>query len=148
MPLSKRDFEAEIKSAKILYFPCEELNTPIPHYFVCVCIHPPGTVNLSCCTSQFETVKRLIERGKYPNETLVYIPEHDTENPFNKKTYINCNEYFPYLIDELWDLYQNQSLEIFPELPLDSFEQIIIGFQKSPIIEEELKENLPDVNDF
>jgi len=146
MPLTKLEFEAEIKSRKIFYFPCEELKTPIPHYFICICIYPIGTANLSCCTSQFDTVKRLIERRRFPNETLVYIPDSDSDNPFHRDTYINCNEYFPFLIEELWDMYQHGILEIRSELPLHSFEQILIGFNTSPMIEDELKDSLPDLD--
>jgi hypothetical protein len=150
MPAKNRvQFEAALLSRKVLYFACSELNTEEPHYFICLCSHPVNTVNLSCCTSQFATVKRLIERNKFPSETLVYIPKTDTDNPFKKDTYINCNEWFPYSIDELWSMYYNVVLTIIPDLlPLHSFEQILIGLLASPQIEDELKESLPDIDDL
>lgn len=145
MSLNKIEFTAELVYRKILKFPCPELNTDIPHYFICVCNHPIDIVNLSCCTSQFDTVKKLIERNRLPSETLVYISEKESDNPFSKETFVNCNEYFPYTIDELWDLYESGELEIIPSLlPIHSFEQILIGFNISPQIEEEIKESLPN----
>lgn len=145
--MTREEFEICLVSRKILYFPCIELNSPYPHYFICVFIDPSQIVYMSCCTSQFETVKRLIERKRYPEATLVYIPEADTDNPFNKPTYINCNEYFPFSIDELWDWYQGNVLTVIEDLlPLHSFEQILLGFHASDVIEDEIKEQLPSLD--
>ncbi len=111
-------------------------------------VQPDKIINLSCCTSQFDTVKRLIERNRFPRETLVYISKDDPENPFRKDTYINCNEYFQYSLEEFWGLYFNNKLKIIGSLPLDSFEQILIGFVKSEVIEQEYKEALPGIDDL
>lgn len=147
--LTRVQFEAAVLSRTILYFPCLELNTHVPHYFICINNHPVDIVNLSCCTSQFDTVKQLIERRKFPNETLVYLPESDSSNPFTKDTFVNCNEYFPFSLDELWQMYIERKLSIENNLlPIDSFEQILIGFNKSPVIEEEFKDALPSIDDF
>lgn len=144
-PLSKEQFENEIKLRKIFYFSCPELNTDVPHYFICFSIHPVGVVNLSCCTSQFETVKKLIERGRLPYETLVYIPKEFHDNPFTLDTYVNCNEFFSYYVHELWDMYNKGELKLIDELlPLESFVQMIIGFNSSDLIEQELKDSLPN----
>lgn len=144
MALTQDQFEAIITHRQILYFICPDLNSPNPHYFICVAHHPNGELVLSCCTSQFDTVKKLVERGRFPNSTLVYMPPA-SDNPFVKDTYINCNEYVPYLISELWEMYTLGSLSLHGELPLHSFEQILIGFKDSPLIEEDVKEKLPDV---
>jgi hypothetical protein len=77
------------------------------------------------------------------------MQKSDVSNPFSKDTYVNCNEYFPFSIDELWTLYSSGQLTIIKDLlPIDSFEQILIGFNKSPIIEEEFKDSLPKIDDF
>lgn len=147
MPYSKQEFYSALVPRRILRFRCDELNSPDPHFFICVTIIQPETLNLSCCTSQFETVRRLIERNKFPNETLVFINPADQDNPFNKDTHINCNEYFPYYKEELWDKYQNGELEVITDLlPLHSFEQILIGFERSPNIEQEIKDSLPSID--
>ena len=149
MLLNKSQFEAELVSRKVFYFPCPELNTTVSHYFICICNHPINIVNLSCCTSQFDTVRRLIERHRFPPETLVYIPGSDPQNPFTKDTFVNCNEYFLYTILELWIMYTNKILQISQKLiPLDSFAQILNGFHTSPQIEEDMKEMLPSIEDL
>lgn len=146
MMLSRENFEKSIVPGKILYFPCEDLRTTEPHYFVCVAILPDNTI-LSCCTSRFDTVRKLIERNRFPYSTLVSISGED-DNPFKKDTYINCNEYFPYTVDELWNLYQDRLLSIKGNLPIHSFQQLIIGFLDSQMIEEEIKEVLPNPDEL
>lgn len=148
--LSRSDFENTLKIRKILKFPCEEeLKTPISHFFIYICCTASGDIVLSCCTSQFETVRKLIERNRFPNETLVHIPYGDVDNPFNRDTYVNCNEWFAYTVEELWTMYQNGELEVIELiLPIHSFEQIVLGFKASPTIEEFVKEVLPDPNEL
>lgn len=141
--LNRTQFEAELVSRKIFYFACPELNTDIPHYFILVTSQPEHIIVLSCCTSQFETVRKLIEVRKLPYETLVYIKSSEPDNPFTKDTYINCNEYFPFTIDEFYDMYTDEEITIIGDLPEVYFEQIILGFKNSPLIEEELKTYLP-----
>ena len=146
--LSRAEFEKQITSRKIFYFTSDALQTKVPHYFICIMVQPDKIINLSCCTSQFESVKRLIEKNRFPHETLVYIPQADPENPFRKDTYVNCNEYFQYSIDEFWELYYYTDFQIIGDLPLHSFEQILIGFMKSDVIEQEYKDLLPNIDDI
>jgi hypothetical protein len=146
--LSPDQFEANIKPRAILYFPEPELKTHEPHYFICIGQTTESRIITSCCTSQFNTVKNLIERWGYPPTTLVYIPTQDNENPFKKDTYINCNEFFGYQLSELWDLYLHNKLSFHGELPLDSFEQILIGMKDSDQIDEEIKDCLPNIDDL
>lgn len=148
--LSVTDFEAQLVSRRLLYFAYpEELKTPTPHYFICLCNHPIGSASFSCCTSQFDTVKRLVENKLYPPETLVYIPHSDSENPFTKDTYVNCNEHWVFSVNELWVKLQTGALQIMPNLlPLDSFHQVLMGLQASPVVEVELQESLPSMEDL
>ena len=146
--LSPQQFQADIKARAILYFSEPVLNTPIPHYFVCVGQSVDGELLFSCCTSQFETVRGLIERRRYLETTLVYMSPADTDNPFTSETYVNCNEYFAYSIQHLWNLYLHGQLSFYGELPLHSFEQILIGFRDSNQIEEEIKDALPNIDDL
>lgn len=141
--LSLADFMNEIVPGKIFYFACTDLKTSEPHNFICIIVQDDYIANFSCCTSKFDTVRKLIERNRYPSETLVYISPEDSDNPFKEKTYINCNEYFPFSFQELWDLYISHALKIKGTLPIHSMEQIVIGFQTSELIEDEIKELLP-----
>jgi hypothetical protein len=146
--LSPHQFEADIKPQAILYFPEPVLNTTEPHYFICIAKTEEGEIITSCCTSQFNTVRNLIEKWGYPPSTLVYIPNSDSDNPFKKDTYINCNEFFGYKLSELWDLYLHNQLSFHGELPLYSFEQILIGMRESDQIVEEIKDCLPNIDDL
>lgn len=148
MALSWEQFQATVKARAILNFPEPILKTPDPHYFICIGLSPDNELVLSCCTSQFETVKNLVERNRYPASTLVYIPKTHADNPFKKDTYINCNEYFQYTMGELWAMYNKGQLSFHGELPLDSFDQILTGFRDSDQIEDELKDTLPTIDDF
>lgn len=44
------------------------------------------------------------------------------------------------------EMYDEGALSIKQKLPLHSFEQILIGFNSSSIIENELKEYLPEID--
>ncbi len=147
MALSRPQFEALVKPRRILRFAIPELNIGL-HFFVCVGQSPDGRWLFSCCTSQFDTVRKLIEKNRFPESTLVWMEAIDPDNPFHMDTYVNCNEYFGYQMDELWTMYGWGQLTKHDELPLHSFEQILIGFRDSNQIEEELKDNLPDIDDF
>jgi hypothetical protein len=145
--MTRVEFELCLRSGRIFYFGCAELNSSYPHFFICIFVDPSHIVHMSCCTSQFETVQRLIERRRYPEAKLIYISDADADNPFDKPTYINCNEYFQFSIDELWEWYLADDLTVIKELlPLHSFEQILLGFQASNVIEEEIKDQLPSLD--
>lgn len=147
--LSPEQFTSAIKPRAILYFSDQiALKTPNPHYFICVGSNYDNELIFSCCTSQFNSVLTLIERKRFPSSTLVYISKDDNENPFTKNTYVNCNEYFPYFLSELWQLYVRGILSFHGELPLNSFGQILTRFMDSTQIEQELKEGLPTIDDF
>ncbi|MDZ4794563.1 MAG: hypothetical protein SGI83_09820 [Bacteroidota bacterium] len=144
MALSKEQFEAILTHRSIFYFVYPPLNTPDPHYFVCVGQLPSGEYAFSCCTSQFNTVRKFVEIRRLPNTTLVFMPPA-VDNPFDRDTYVNCNEYFGFHKADLWEMYNLGSLTEHGEFPLESYEQIVIGFKDSTIIDEELKDNLPEV---
>jgi hypothetical protein len=148
MLLNFEQFAKEIVPGKVLYFSCEDLGTFEPHFFVCIVRQPDDIYILSCATSKLETMRRLVERKRFPNETIVYIPSADETNPFSLDTYINCNEYFPFAINELWDLYTQGELTIRGNIAFESLHQIIIGFHSSPVVELELKDLLPDPDDM
>jgi hypothetical protein len=89
-------------------------------------------------------MQALVDRKRFPHETIVFMSAADSANPFTKDTFINCNEYFPYSIDELWDMYNQTELTLKGDIPLDSYHQLVVGFHASPVIEFEIKDLLPD----
>jgi hypothetical protein len=91
-------------------------------------------------------MQALVDRKRFPHETIVFMAASDNQNPFKKDTFVNCNEYISYAIEELWDMYRNKELTIEGDVPHDSYHQLIIGFHTSRVIEREIKDQLPDPN--
>lgn len=136
-------FIESIDNKKIYYFSSNQLNTKIPHHFICVKRNNNDVLFMSCCTSQFETIRKFVETRSLPLATLVYISPKDTSNPFDKDTYVNCNDIQTYTIDEFRSMYESNAINYSGEISDNYYEQIITGIHSSPLIEEEIKENIP-----
>jgi len=135
-----------IQEKKVYYFSNKNINTYTPHYYICLKRTDDDLLILSCCTSQFETVKRFIELSDLPFETLVWIKPKDGENPFIKDRYVNCNQYFSYSIDQFKQMYEQDNISFSGEISDVHFEQIIIGIKISPLIDEDIKDLLPQLD--
>ena len=137
-------FTDNIQERKVYYFSSTYLNTNTPHYFICIKKTDDEVIILSCCTSQFETVKRFVETRSLPYETLVYISSNDSINEvFDKDTYVNCNEYYQYTVDDFRKKYEEGLIVFSGEISESHYEQILTGFHTSPMISPEIKELLP-----
>lgn len=139
-------FLSNISQKKVYYFKSDKLNTHIPHYFVCLTVGSDGIVLLTCCTSQFEKRKKFIETRGLPLSTLVWIKPNE-ENGFKINSYVDCNSYFDYTLEELGQLYETNELEYKGEISDADFNQILIGLKESPLIEESVKDKLPNTNE-
>lgn len=150
MKLPIKLFTSSIKEQKILYFSSQHLNSDESHYFVCIKRTDNDVLILTCCTSKFDTVRKFVESRHLPNETLVWIKPDpkDSENPFTIDTYVNCNNVFSYTMEEFQNMYSSNSLSIVGELSLNYYTQIINGLIASPLIEEEIKDCLPKIDDL
>lgn len=145
MKLPTDIFLSAIEEKKVYYFSSTQINTPEPHYFICLKRTDNDVLIMSCCTSQFDTVRRFVESRSLPNETLVWISPGDQtdENPFVKDTYVNCNSSYTYTIDEFRSMYNSDSVTFSGEISDEHYEQIVIGIHKSPLIDTETKEVIP-----
>ena len=132
-----------ITEKKVYYFSSTQINTDIPHYFICIKRTDEDVLILSCCTSQFDTVKSFVESRNLPFETLVYITPADEINPFDKQTFVNCNEYFEYSVDDFRSKYETDSISFSGAISDGHYEQILIGIHASPLIAPEVKELIP-----
>lgn len=94
---------------------------------------------LVCCTSQFEKRKKFIELRGFPFETLVWL-KPNSENGLKIDSYVDCNSYFDYTIDEFARLYDSDILTFEGEISEADMEQIKIGIEESPLVEESIKE--------
>ena len=141
-------FLAGIQEKKVYYFSSTLLNTTEPHYFICIKRTDDEILVLSCCTSQRTTVQNYIETRNLPFETMVWISPSDTTNPFFIDTYVNCNSTFSYTLDEFRSMYDSNKIDFSGEISLNHFSQIVNGIQKSPLIDEETKELIPQIEDL
>ena len=141
MQLPTNLFLDGIQEKKVYYFSNNDLNTAIPHSYICLKRTPDDLLVLSCCTSKFETIRKFVETRNLPYETLVWLEADDII--FTKDTYINCNQYFEKTVEEFKDLYENGRIEFRGEISDSHFEQIIYGLIASPLIDEEIKDILP-----
>lgn len=139
-------FLGRISPGQVYYFISDKLNSDVPHFFVC-CTIIDGVVFLVCCTSQFEKRKSYIEKRNLPNSTLVWLKPND-ENGFKVDTYVDCNTHYNYTLQKLAQLYGDDELEYKGQLSESDFHQILIGLNESPIIEENIKEKLPLIDDY
>lgn len=140
-------FLTTIEERKVYYFTNHQLNTDIPHYHICIKRKSNDFLILSSCTSKFETVKKFVETRKLPVETLVYLKPSE-QNGFNKDTYVNCNEYHIKSIDDFIKMYDTDQIEFRGEISFAHYEQILIGLHESPLIEEEMKDEIPRPDSF
>lgn len=144
IPIPKHLFTQNILPKKVYFFSSTQLNTLIPHYFICISRAEDDMLILVCCTSQFEKRKRFIELRNLPFSTLVWIPPNE-ENGLEIDSYVDCNSYFDYTAEELWRLYDADNLDFKGEISNSHFQQIVLGLKESPLIEESIKELLPNI---
>ena len=133
MKLPTELFISSIDDRKIYYFSTNKISTGEPHHFICIKRTSADILIMSCCTSQFDTVRRFVETRSLPMESLVWISPDSTspDNPFTKDTYVNCNNCFTYTIDEFKAMYSNDSVSYSGKISDSHYEQILIGIQKS-----------------
>lgn len=134
-------FLQTIKPKAIFKFKNDEFDDKTGHYHICIEIDEDEMVTLMLCTKQFENIKRQLQIRKLPNETLVWI-KSNSELPFTKETFVDCNKYYSKSKSWLFDLYQKGELEGLWVLHDDAYQQILEGMIESPIIENVLKKRL------
>jgi hypothetical protein len=139
IPLSL--FLLSIRPKAIFKFKNDEFDDKTGHYHICIEINADEILTLVLCTSQFESLKKQVKLRNLPYETLVPI-KANSELPFTKETYVDCNKYFSKSKTHIADLYQKGELEGVWELHDDAYQQIIEGMIESPIIENVLKKRL------
>lgn len=138
MKLPVKLFIENVIPGKVYYFSSQKLSTSIPHYFICISRTENDLIILVCCTSQFEKRKKFIESRNLPYSTLVWV-KPDIHNGLMVDSYVDCNTYFDYRIDDFVKLYENDLLEFKGEVSESHLEQIRIGLTDSPLIEEFIK---------
>lgn len=138
-----------IKEKEVFLFSSDKIKSQDPHNFICIkCTDK--TFFFACCTSQFETVKSIIEKRKLSEKTLVYIPGKDKypQSLFKKDTFINCNQPFPHTHEEILKAIKSGLFKFVGVLPDEYYLQILIGLHESDMVDDCVKEILPKPEDF
>jgi len=132
-----------IEDKKVYYFSSPKLNTPVPHYYICIKRTDNDVLILTCCTSQDDTIIKFINYNHLPYTTLVWVTAKDPSNPFTVETFVNCNQYHLYSVDEFKQMYNSNTIDFSGEISDVHYEQIVVGLHSSPLIEPEIKELIP-----
>lgn len=136
-------FLKAIEEKKVYYFTSTLLESEEPHHFICIKRTDNDILLMTVCTSQFDTVKRFVEKKGMPYETLVWITPSDADNPFSKDTYVNCNNSFTYTVEEFKSMYEKDAVTWSGEIADVHYIQILTGILASPLIDDETKELIP-----
>lgn len=128
-----------IDEKKVYYFSTTQLNTAIPHYFVCILKGEKDALILVCCTSDKDDKRKKRIEMLGLHSTLVWI-KPDNNNGLTKETFVDCNSIFEYSINDFKKMYEQDQLEYKGEVTEIHYEQIINGLLESPNITEEIKE--------
>ena len=132
-------FIAGIQTGKVYYFSSTEINTEIPHYFICTKKTTTDLLILVCCTSDRNDKNKKLAELRGSHNTLVGIDPTEG-NGFTKETWVNCNKIFIYSLEDFKNMYEKNLLEYKGEIEENHLAQIIIGLLASPQIEEEIKQ--------
>jgi len=133
---------ASLKRGAVYYFKEESISSEKPHYFV---VLNDGSCNsqliiLACAQSQVE--KRMRARRNLPQETLVVLPVGRYDY-FTEETVFDCNSIFKKGITDLIDKHACGILGVCGnEMPSDIVDRLVAGALASPLVPEEIKEQL------
>ncbi len=127
----------------IYYFINPKIKSNEPHYHICIAIQD-DIIYFVCCTTKFKTIKRFIIINGHPYSTLVTLRSHSSNiNELTEETHVNCNECFYFSKDELYKIKQKIDLRCRGKISNIDFQQISIGVNDSPLIEEYIKDLFP-----
>ena len=143
MKIPTDTFLQHIGLQKVYYFSCNRIDTPDNHFWVCIQRTPDDVLILSCCTSQLETIERLIKYQRLLPETFVFVSPKDNSNPFWKDTFVNCNNCQLFTIDEFRAMYDSNRVKYSGEISDAHFQQILDGVRLSTLVDGETKALLP-----
>jgi hypothetical protein len=72
---------------------------------------------------------------------LVWV-KPDAENGLQIDSYVDCNTYFAYTINDFQILYEKEEIEFGGKISEGHFVQIVTGLLESPLIEKSVKEQI------
>jgi hypothetical protein len=140
--LNEAEFRATITIGQVYYFVSDQINSPVPHYFVVIHTFKDIAVHLICTTTQYDKRVRYFEINEIPEICLVEI-RHDQTNKLTLTSWVDCNSTQLYYHDDLWEMYSQGKIEIKGIFTAGQLSKIYAGLQESPLIEEDKKTIFP-----
>lgn len=119
----------DIQIGSVLKFPAPEQGVTDPHYFIIVAIND-DEYHFVEGTSQKEKKEAYFDRNGLDYSTLICIPP-DGNSGFTKDTYVNCNDNYPFTLEDLnWKAY-NDEITAEGRISYDHYDQIRKGIKNS-----------------
>ena len=113
------------------------------HYHICVAKTDDDFVIFACCTSQEDTMNKLIKKQGLSSSSIVYIKGGNYN--FTKDTFINCNQIYTMTIEQFSEYYDKGGVEFKSEIDLSHYKQIVKGIKESKLVAIEHKKMIPDI---
>jgi hypothetical protein len=136
-----------LEAGKIYFFRDNPPTGISKHLHVCVKKNDNRTLFFTCCTSQEDTMNRLIKYQGLSPETIVWIKK-DKSNNFTEDTFINCNNVFVCSFDEFCASMSNGRISsAVGEISKTHYAQIINGILNSDLVPMELQDIIRTIED-
>lgn len=123
----------------IFYFSSPKINSSDPHNFIILKNLDNKIIFFTCCTSQYDTVLRYIDKSGNHQNTITSI-DYNSYSFLKKPTFINCNSYIEYSKEEFFQLYDNGHVQYRDKISSEEYDSIINGYLLSDDIEEDFKD--------
>lgn len=133
-----------IAAKKVYHFSSKQLNTAVPHYFICITQTLEESIILVCTTTQFKKRANYIEKVGLPFSTLVRI-KPNAENGLIQESYVDCNSYFMYEQEEFRRMYEQDNIDYKGIIDEAVFDELMRGLLDSPKVEENIKELIRNI---
>lgn len=127
MKIPSKLFLQTLTPKKIYWFSTNPPSGISEHYHICITKNDDGFVIFACCTSQEDTMNRLIEKQGLSSSTIVHIKKGNYN--FVRDTFINCNQIFMMTTEQFADYYDKNGIELISEINLNHYQQIINGIK-------------------
>jgi len=133
--------KATIRPGSVYYFPSELLHGSVePHHFIVINVDPinEDVILLVCSSSHVDTTLR-INRSR-PDTVVVVTP--DDYSALSCHSVFNCNDVFPYTIDEIVSRLADGTLKIEPEIAPEIVQKLRQAAITSPLVDKRYRKQL------
>ena len=140
-------YTSTVAEKDIFYFVTDKINSSEPHYFICIKKTNNQILLFTCCTTKGGKRESHLLKTNGSLETIVYIRPGHQGNKLTQESYVDCNNYQEFTIDEFKSICDSGKIQYKGTLSDDYYIQILIGLHKSDNISDETKDILPKPDD-